>query len=156
MTHTHTRIWIHIIWGTKNHRKCLFKETGKKLYRHLMNLGNEIGVPLERLNIQPEHVHGLINLPSRLTAAVGQADKFLADVLQEFKGESSHWINDSHLMNGKFSWSRLVGRYGGFSVSISQLEKVKRYIENQSEHHRIKTFQEEYDEWKKRYGIFDD
>ena len=57
MTHTHTRIWIHIIWGTKNHRKRLFKETSKKLYRHLMDLGNEIDVPLERLNIQPEHVH---------------------------------------------------------------------------------------------------
>lgn len=144
MTHTHTRIWIHIIWGTKNHRKCLFKEVGKKLYRHLIDLGNEIDVPLERLNIQPEHVHGLINLPS---------DKCLADVLKELKGESSHWINDSHLINGKFGWQR---GYGGFSVSISQLEKVKRYIENQSEHHRIKTFQEEYDEWNKRYGIFDD
>ena len=98
----------------------------------------------------------MINLPSRLNDVVGQADKCLADVLQKLKGESSHWINDRHLTNGKFSWSRLVGRYGGFSVGISQLEKVKLYIENQSEHHRIKTFQEEYDEWKKRYGIFDD
>jgi hypothetical protein len=53
----------------------------------------------------------------------------------------------------KFSWQR---GYGAYSVSASLLQKVKNYIKNQTEHHKRKTFTDEYNEWKKEYGIFDD
>ena len=69
------------------------------------------------------------------------------------KGESAHWINKNKLVKNHFGWQR---GYGAYSVSASQLKSVKAYIQNQTEHHKHKTFTEEYEEWKKTYGIFDD
>ncbi len=65
------------------------------------------------------------------------------------KGESSHWINKNNLTKRKFEWQT---EYMGVSVSESVVDKVREYIRNQSEHHRIKTFSEEYDEFMKKYG----
>jgi len=144
MLHSHTRIWIHLVWSTKNHERIIFKEVGIQLYEFLMEKSIEIKTPFDRLNIQPEHVHGLIDLPTNVC---------LADFMQTIKGSSSHWINQNRLLSNHFSWQR---GYGGYSVSASQFDIVKNYIKNQSEHHRQKTFIEEYEEWKREYGIFDD
>ena len=55
MQHTHSRIWVHIIWATKNRRRVLFKEAGKQLYNFLMDKSKELNIEFEQLNIQPEH-----------------------------------------------------------------------------------------------------
>ncbi len=144
MKHSHTRIWIHTIWATKNRERILFKKTGRQVFDFLLNKSKEINIPFEQLNIQPEHVHELIDLPTNIC---------LADFMQTIKGSSSHWINENKILKAKFSWQR---GYGAYSVSASQLQAVKTYIQNQSEHHKRKTFTEEYNEWKEEYGIFDD
>ena len=144
MKHSHTRIWIHIIWGTKDHARCLFNETAIQAHKHLLQKANDLKISFEELRIQPEHIHGLINLP---------ANKCLSDFVQNVKGESIHWINQNNLIKGKFEWQR---GYGAFSVSASQIDVVKKYIQNQEEHHKRKTFKEEYDEWLEKYGIFND
>ncbi len=69
------------------------------------------------------------------------------------KGASSKYLNDLQIFNGHFSWQR---GYGAYSVSGSKVEIIKNYIKNQSEHHKRKTFTEEYEEWKREYGLFDD
>ena len=66
------------------------------------------------------------------------------------KGESSHWINKNKLVKGKFQWQ---DEYIALSVSESIIPKVRDYIKNQEEHHRKKTFSEEYDEFIKKYGV---
>ena len=144
MLHSHTRIWVHLIWAPKNRKRILSKETGVKLYKFLMDKSIEINVPFDRLNIQPDHIHGLIDLPSNIC---------LADFMQSIKGSSSHWINSNKIIRDQFCWQR---GYGGYSVSASQFDIVKNYIKNQAEHHRTKSFLEEYQEWKQEYGIFDD
>ncbi len=144
MKHSHTRIWVHIIWATKNRERILFKEPGKQLYDFLMNKSKTLNIEFEQLNIQPEHVHALIDLPTNI---------LLCDFMQSIKGSSSHWINENKILKAKFSWQR---GYGAYSVSASQLQKVKNYIKNQTEYHKRKTFIEEYNEWKEEYGIFDD
>jgi len=96
------------------------------------------------MNIQPEHVHILHNLPS---------DKTMAEIAQSLKGECSKWINDNDFLKGKFRWQR---GYGAYSVSASQVEVVEKYIKNQDEHHKRKSFQEEYKEWAIQYGVWDD
>ncbi len=144
MKHSHTRIWIHTIWATKNRERILFKKTGRQVFDFLLNKSKEINIPFEQLNIQPEHVHELIDLPTNIC---------LADFMQTIKGSSSYWINENKILKAKFSWQR---GYGAYSVSASQLQAVKTYIQNQSEHHKRKTFTEEYNEWKEEYGIFDD
>ena len=144
MKHSHTRIWVHIIWATKNRERILFKEQGKQLYDFLMNKSKTLNIEFEQLNIQPEHVHALIDLPTNI---------LFCDFMQSIKGSSSHWINENKILKAKFSWQR---GYGAYSVSASQLQKVKNYIKNQTEYHKRKTFIEEYNEWKEEYGIFDD
>ena len=144
MLHSHTKIWIHLIWGTKNHERIMFKDHAKQIHHHLLEKSDKLEIPLEILRIQPEHVHAMINLPS---------NKLLSEFVKNIKGECSSWINQNKLFNQHFSWQR---GYGGFSVSASQYDIVKNYIKNQEEHHRKKTFQEEYDDWKVKYGIFDE
>lgn len=144
MLHSHIRIYIHLVWATKNRKRVFYDEIRKKTTVHLLEKAKSESTPFISLNIQPEHIHGLINLPS---------DKCLADFMKKIKGESSFWINQSNFIPKKFNWSR---GYGGFSVSASQLEIVKRYIQNQDKHHRKKSFDKEYEEWKREYGFFDD
>ena len=91
--------------------------------------------------VNAEHVHALIDLPTTLS---------IDDCLKLLKGSSSHHINFNRLVNNKFRWAR---GYGAFSVSESQLKKIVEYINNQEEHHRTKSFTEEYELFMKKYGI---
>ena len=91
--------------------------------------------------VNADHTHVLIDLP---------ASKPIDDVVQLFKGESSHWVNENNLIPGKFGWQR---GYGAFSVSHSGVDEVSAYIANQEEHHRKKTFTEELKQFAERYGL---
>ncbi|MGE3802906.1 MAG: transposase [Candidatus Kapaibacterium sp.] len=95
-----------------------------------------------RINIvNPDHVHALIDLPVHIS---------IADIVKRLKGASSHWINHQNLIEPKFSWGR---GYGVFSVSHSHKERVVQYIANQEEHHKVKTFTDEYREFVERHGL---
>ncbi|NOX65765.1 MAG: IS200/IS605 family transposase [Chlorobi bacterium] len=142
--HSHVKIWVHFIWGTHKHERIITKELGKKLFDHIVQKSNEEKIHIEKLRIRPEHVHLLFELPSTIS---------MEKVARLFKGESSHWIHKNNLTPFNFKWQR---GYGAFSVSATQLEKVKNYIANQDEHHKRKTFAEEYDEWCMKYGMFED
>lgn len=142
--HSKVKIWVHLVWGTHNHEKIITKELGKKLFDHFISKAKEEKMHIEKLHIRPEHIHMLIELPST---------KPIDLVARLIKGESSFWINENKLTSFKFKWQR---GYGAFSVSASQLKIVKNYIANQDEHHRVKTFGEEYNDWQKKYGILND
>jgi REP element-mobilizing transposase RayT len=77
-------------------------------------------------------------------------DQTIQKVMQLIKGESSFWINKNKLTIDKFEWQ---DEYFAVSVSESMVDKVRDYIKNQEEHHRKKTFQEEYDEFISKYGF---
>ncbi len=125
-------------------RECILqKNTGKQLFEFLINKGKELEMRFEKLHIQPEHMHALINLPT---------DQTLAKFMNMIKGGSSYWLNNN-VFQSKFSWQK---GYGAYSVSVSLLEKVKQYINNQQEHHKRLSFSQEYERWKKEYGIFND
>ena len=74
----------------------------------------------------------------------------IEEVLHLFKGASSHWINENRLLLGKFAWGR---GYGAFSVSHSDFGRVASYIARQEEHHRKKTFGQEFQLFVKKYGL---
>ena len=88
-----------------------------------------------------DHVHALIDLPTNLA---------IEDVTQLLKGSSSHWINSNDIIKGKFAWGR---GYGAFSVSESNVTAVAKYIANQEQHHRVRTFAEELKEFIERHGF---
>ena len=99
------------------------------------------GIHLDFINGYTDHVHTLISLKS---------DQTVAKVAQMLKGESSHWINQTELLNVKFEWQ---DEYIAISVSESIVDKVREYIKNQEVHHRKKSFSEEYQEFIDKYGF---
>jgi REP element-mobilizing transposase RayT len=80
----------------------------------------------------PDHIHILIGM---------RPTQSLSDLMQDIKADSSRWINDNKFVAGKFSWQ---AGYGAFSYSRSQISAVSKYIESQKQHHKKKTFIEEY------------
>ncbi len=88
-----------------------------------------------------DHVHALLSLPGMMS---------FAKAIQLIKGGSSKWIHDSFPRQKKFGWQ---DGYGAFSVSPSRVPKTIAYINNPKEHHRKKTFQEEFLELLEKHGI---
>ena len=88
-----------------------------------------------------DHIHILFGM---------RPTESLSKLIQEVKRDSSAWINTNHLAKGKFSWQE---GFGAFSYSKSQIPNVCKYIENQEEHHRKKTFTEEYVDFLEKFGI---
>jgi len=119
----------------------LQRKARKRVSQFLSAYANEKQIYMMINYINADHGHALIDLPT--TLSVNEAVKLL-------KGSSSHWINAEGLITGKFSWAR---GYAAFSVSHSNVEKVARYIANQEEHHRVKTFAEEYEAFIQRHGL---
>jgi REP element-mobilizing transposase RayT len=113
----------------------------EKVFSHMKENTTKKDIYLDTLNGTVDHVHSLISLKS---------DQTIAKVAQLLKGESSHWVNDQNLGNGKFEWQ---DEYIAVSVSESMVNKVREYIRNQEEHHRTKTFREEYDDFMENYGF---
>ena len=91
-----------------------------------------------------DHVHLLLSLP---------ADRPICDCVRLLKGTSSKWVNDEIFPDRRFAWQ---SGYGAFAIAPSLLKATVAYIERQEEHHRERTFQEEYRDFLKRQGIVGD
>jgi REP element-mobilizing transposase RayT len=132
---------MHVIWATLERRPIITKSAAAKLSAYLTSYSSEKGIYMKINYVNPEHVHALVDLPTNLC---------LEEMMQLFKGSSSHWINEMNLVPGKFGWGR---GYGAFSVSHSGVDEVAEYIANQEEHHRKKNFFEEFKLFVKRYEL---
>lgn len=141
MLHSYTRIIVHLIWSTKGREKFIPKNIRSRIEDHIKSYAKDNNILVDVINVQVEHVHCLINLLTNQ-----QVDQ----IMKLLKGESSHWINENNLIPQKFNWQR---GYGAFSVSPSHLTVVRKYIANQDEHHRTRTFLEEYNTILKKYGL---
>jgi REP element-mobilizing transposase RayT len=142
MSHSKVKIWVHAIFSTKNREPLIKQEIEKKVYNIVIHEFIEQSCPVEIINGMSEHVHILFLL---------NPQKSPSDVMKQVKGASSHKINNRNIIKSKFGWQ--VG-YGAYSVSESQVPKVKEYIKNQKEHHKKMTFQEEYEKFIKYHGLF--
>ena len=137
----YVKIWIHLVWTTKNRAPLLTDQIRSQVLVHIRTNALTKGVFIDTVNGHYEHVHCLCSLGS------GQCvDK----IMMLMKGESSFWINKSNLTANKFEWQ---DGYFAVSVNESGLTRVRDYIRNQAEHHRRKSFQEEYDEFIFKYGF---
>ena len=134
------RIWIHLIWSTKNRQKIINSEFRENLIDHIKSNCKEKGIWLDSINCVNDHIHLLISL---------SADVSVSTTVMLIKGESSHWINKNKFVKGKFEWQQ---EYMAMSVSESVVDKVRKYIADQEKHHKRKTFVEEYEEFIKKYG----
>jgi len=130
-----------LIWGTLDREKLLNKIAAARVSRYLAEYAEKEGIYMKINYVNADHVHALVDLPTALS---------IEKAMQLLKGSSSHWVNSKNLITGKFAWGR---GYGAFSVSESNLDQVARYIANQEEHHRVRTFAEELREFIERHGL---
>ena len=141
MSHSYIKVWIHIVFTTKNIQPIIFSSFEEKLYSHIReHVENDFQCPIIAINGMTDHIHILMRLTQHIA---------IKDILKNIKGESSHWINQQDFTRTKFAWQT---GYGVFSVSESMVDAVKQYIQNQKEHHRLKTFIEEYEEFMLQYN----
>ena len=134
-----TRILIHAVWGTKNREPLLTQEKLFLVINHIKENAIAKGIYITDINGHIDHLHCMISL---------NRDLSIAKTMQLIKGESSFWANKEKIFLHRFEWA---DEYYAVSISESQLQKVKDYIENQQEHHKKKTFKEECDEFLKKY-----
>ena len=135
------RIWIHIIWTTKNRERIITRQIKSKILNHIRENAKTKNIFIDFIHCEPEHFHATISLGS---------DQTISKVMQLIKGESSNWVNKNKLVQGRFEWQ---DEYIAVSVSESMINKIRDYIKNQEKHHRRKSFAEEYNEFIEKYGF---
>ena len=135
------KVWIHFVWSTKNREPFLADGIRQKVFQHVRENAGEKSIYLDFIGGYVDHVHCLVSLGT---------DQTIEKIMQLIKGESSFWINKHHLCGTKFAWQ---DEYFAVSVSESVLESVRRYIATQEEHHRVKSFAEEFEGFMKRAGF---
>jgi putative transposase len=131
----------HIIFSTKNRFPCLDPTMRPHLHAYLATVARNSKCEAYRVGGTRDHVHLAVRL-SRTIPVSG--------LVEDLKTSSSKWIKTQRPELRKFAWQH---GYGAFSVSPTELEALEAYIDNQQEHHRIKTFQEEYLAFLKEYGV---
>lgn len=141
MASTLVKIDIHLIFHTKSTGITMRAEDLGRIFAYIGGIIKGLGgVPIE-IGGMSDHVHILTSLPKTMA---------LADFVRSVKADSSKWMKQLDAAYASFSWQE---GYGAFSVSSSLLDKTVQYIRNQAEHHRKRTFREEYILFLEAYGI---
>ena len=142
MSHTYSRIWMHYVWSPKDRAAILSNRLITALIKHYKTKYAKGGdIYVDTANGVEDHFHLLVGQKPVLSAS---------QVANQVKGESSHWINSNDFIPEKFAWQE---GYGVFSVSHSQVQRLREYIKNQQEHHKKVTFEEEYRKFLKANDI---
>jgi REP element-mobilizing transposase RayT len=138
MSHTYTANYVHYVFSTKERKDLIPPDMLEKLWAYLLGTANNLNLTPLAIGGMPDHVHVLAGVPTKMT---------VAEAVQKLKANSSRWMGEQGI---KFQWQE---GYGAFSVSPSQLSTVQAYIRNQEEHHRKRTFEEEFRALLEKSGV---
>jgi REP element-mobilizing transposase RayT len=141
MANTYSQLYIHIVFAVKGRQNLISENWKDEIYKYITGIVTNKGQKVISINGMPDHIHILIGL---------KPDKSISDLVRDIKSNSSKFINDRKWINGKFEWQT---GFGAFSYSHSQLTNVINYILRQEEHHKTKTFKEEYIEFLQLFNI---
>jgi len=141
MANTYTSLHYHLIFSTKNRERWIGEEIEERVWAYLGGVARENGLTAIMAGGIENHVHLLVGM--RPTMTVSKA-------LQLLKGASSHWLHETFPKLRLFQWQ---DGYGAFTVSKSQIPDVVEYIRQQREHHKARTFEEEYIEFLRRHDV---
>ena len=141
MANTYTCLHFHIVFSTKNREFWIDSTIEQRLWEYMGGIARQNDMKALKVCGVEDHVHLVVGM--KPTMAVSHA-------VQHFKGVSSKWIHETFADLANFAWQ---DGYGAFTVSKSQLPEVLTYVEKQREHHRVKTFQEEYRELLEKHEI---
>lgn len=141
MAHTYTSLLTHLIFSTKNRVPPLEADMREEVEKYICGVAKNIGITTIAINSVADHAHMLVKIPAALS---------VADAVGKLKSNSSRFIHAEWANRSRFDWQ---DGYGAFSVSRSGVEALVQYIANQEEHHRKRTFQEEYLDFLTKYEI---
>jgi REP-associated tyrosine transposase len=129
MAHSYVSSLFHVVFSTKERMQSIPTDLQPRLWNYLAAIARNHQIHALAVGGTKDHVHVLFVLP---------AETKLADAVRTLKCNSSRWLRETKPL---FAWQE---GYGAFSVSPSQVDRVKKYIANQAEHHRRRSFEEEF------------
>lgn len=132
MPNTYSQIYIQIVFAVQGRQNLIHEKHREELHRYITGIVQKRGHKMLSIFCMPDHVHLLVGLSPAQS---------ISDLARDIKAGSSNFINDNKWVLSKFNWQE---GYGAFSYSRSQIGKVANYIDNQVEHHKQKSFKEEY------------
>lgn len=141
MANTYTQLYIQFVFAVQNRQSLIRPEWEEELYKYMTGIIQNKSHKMIAINGMPDHLHMFIGF---------QPVDHMSELIKVVKGESSQWIREKGLVNGKFNWQ---AGYGAFSYSRSHIDRVYHYIQSQKEHHRKKTFREEYIELLEKFDV---
>lgn len=141
MANTYTQIHLQCVFAVKYRNALIDTKWKERLHQYITAIVQRNSHKLLAINSMPDHLHMLFGF---------RPNQSLSDIMRIVKGESSEWINKQKFTSSPFRWQQ---GYGAFSYTKSHMPAVCKYIENQEEHHRKKTFLEEYEEFLQRFEV---
>ncbi|HEU5289197.1 MAG TPA: IS200/IS605 family transposase [Cyclobacteriaceae bacterium] len=141
MPGTYSQLYIQVVFAVKFRENLLVKPWRTEVFKYMSGIVDNKGHKSIIVNGVEDHVHLFIGLKPSMA---------ISDLIRDVKNNTSNFINEKKFVKGKFSWQE---GYGAFSYSHSQIDAVYQYILNQEEHHRTRTFREEYIDFLKKFNI---
>lgn len=141
MGNTYTSLHYHLVFSTKNRELWIRPDIEQRVWEYLGGIARQNDMKALQIGGIEDHVHLVVSIPATLP---------VSKALQLLKGGSSKWIHETFLDLAGFAWQ---DGYGAFTVSKSQLPDVVHYVASQREHHRTRTFQEEYRAFLEKHEI---
>jgi len=141
MANTFTSLYYHLVFSTKNRERWITTDSEQRVWAYMAGIAKENQMVPVQIGGVDDHVHLLLGTPATLAPS---------KIAQLIKGGTSAWIHDTFPNMNMFAWQ---DGYAAFTVSKSNIDSVADYIRNQREHHRTKTFQEEYIAFLKKHGV---
>ena len=141
MSNSYISLYLHVVFRTKNNDPWLTADVCEKLYPYLGGIARDGKLKALAIGGVTDHIHLLLSLP---------ADVSISQAMQLLKAASSRWIHETYPNLARFGWQE---GYGAFSIGISQIDDTKAYIAGQVQHHKQKTFMDEYAAFLNKHGI---
>lgn len=136
-----SKVYVHIVFSTKNREQVISREIEEELFSYLGGICKSLECNPLQVGGYRDHVHILCLLSKKVT---------LVKLIEDVKSSSSKWIKTKDEKFSNFYWQR---GYGAFSVNPTEIEVVKNYIQNQEEHHKTKSYQDEFKAFLNKYNI---
>ncbi|MDI9364341.1 MAG: IS200/IS605 family transposase [Flavobacterium sp.] len=141
MAGTFSKVYVQYVFAVKGRQNLLQKPWRDEVFKYIAGIIKGKNQKSIIVNGVEDHIHVFVGLKPSMP---------ISDLVRDVKNNSSNFINEQNWLQGKFSWQE---GYGVFSYAHSQIENVYQYIANQEEHHKKKTFKEEYIEFLKKFEV---
>ncbi len=141
MANTYTQMYVHLVFAVKRREALIPKQHKEEIHKYITGIVTKRKQKLLAIHAMPDHIHIFIGFKPTIK---------ISDLVRDIKTASSQFIREKRFTPFLFNWQE---GYGAFTYAHSQLDVVCKYIQNQEEHHRKKTFQEEYLAFLKNFNV---